>query len=390
MGKIVLIILLLCSIHFWGYLAFTQIFHNITNAISLVIMGISFFRTINKNGLKFKSAITLFIIGIGINIISAYINQGQAILNTFISFGPFYFILFYFFLHDKQPNRKFLENIIIVFAILYSLFYIVQYFSYPIEIFNTSMLVDRGTIRLRIEGNGFLVLAYFLFLNRYFLNRQFKNIFFAFGFFIILVMGGFRTLSIFAFIISGLMFIKLTKYSTSNVTILLFFFLFLGGLLQIPITSKILNEMLDASIEENDEGSDYIRFVELNYFFTKYPTNKSYFIFGGGLPGNESDYANSMSVRQDNEGLYWDDLGLIGFYIVIGAIALLGLIWYSVKAIITKLHPSNIYIAMYFLYLLVVSFTTMEIFRTGIFAVEAIGLYLIDISSYSKNKILYK
>jgi hypothetical protein len=39
---------------------------------------------------------------------------------------------------------------------------------------------------------------------------------------------------------------------------------------------------------------------------------------------------------------------------------------------------------MYFAYLVLVSITTMEIYRNGIFVVEAIALYLIDLSRDEK------
>ena len=253
------------------------------------------------------------------------------------------------------------------------------------------MLKERGTIRLRIEGNGFLVLAYFLLLNRYFLNRRLINLLLAFGFFIILLIGGFRTLTFAAFLLSGLMFIKLVKYSIINyAAVLILLALFVVGLFQFRGTSRIINEMVFSSTKQKAEGSDYIRFLEFDYYFNKYPQNKSYFIMGGGLPGSKGSYARSMDIVQGGYGFYWADLGLIGFYIIIGPIALLGLLWYTIKAIFIKVPPYTIYISIYFIYLLLGSFTTMEIYRPGIFAVEAIVLYLIDVAviedKFSENE----
>lgn len=380
MRKFIFIILLLFSIHFWGFIYIPQIVNNITNSLAMLIMGISFIRTLKKDGMQFRNAIILFFFGILINIISAFINQGQDPLDTFLTFGTtYFFILFYFFLHYLQISRKFLENVIIIFAIIFSLFYILQLLEYPNMIFNSNMLEDRGTIRISIEGNGFLMMAYFLLLNRFLLNRRILNLLLAFVFFIILLLGGFRTLTLAALLLSGLMYIRLVKYSVINYTILVFMILFVMGLFQFQGTSKIINEMVSTSTEQKAEGSDYIRFRELNYYFNVYPQNKSYFIMGGGLPGTKSSYSNSMDRIEVQYGFYWDDLGLIGFYILIGAVALLGLLWYTIKAIFIKVPPHNIYISMYFIYLLIVSFTTREIYRTGIFAVEAIGLYLIDI-----------
>ena len=380
MRKYIVIIVLIFSIHFWGFAFIPQKVYNITNTLALLIIGISFFRTLQLDNILFRNSIILFFFGIIINIVSAYLNQGQVPLDTFLTYGTtYFFILFYFFLHYLQISRKFLENVIIIFAIIFSLFYILQLLEYPNLIFNSNMLEDRGTIRIRIEGDGFLMLAYFLLLNRFLLNRRILNLLSAFCFFIILLLGGFRTLTLAALLLSGLMFIRLVKYSIMNYTILVFLIFFVVGLFQFNGTSKIINEMVSTSTEQKAEGSDYIRFRELNYYFNIYPQNKSYFVMGGGLPGTKSSYSRSMERIEVQYGFYWDDLGLIGFYIIIGAVGLLGLLWFTIKAIFIKVPPHNIYISIYFIYLLIVSFTTREIYRTGIFAVEAIGLYLIDI-----------
>jgi hypothetical protein len=66
-------------------------------------------------------------------------------------------------------------------------------------------------------------------------------------------------------------------------------------------------------------------------------------------------------------------------------VACLGLVWYSVKALLSRVPKDMMYLNFYFLYLLMVSFTTMEIYRGGVFAVEAIVLYLIDINRIEKK-----
>jgi hypothetical protein len=82
-----------------------------------------------------------------------------------------------------------------------------------------------------------------------------------------------------------------------------------------------------------------------------------------------------------NYNIVWVDIGLLGFYIVVGCIAVLGILWYTIKSIFTRLPKDSIYLNCYFLYLLIVSFTNEEIYRDGIFTVQAIGLYLIDLAS---------
>jgi hypothetical protein len=386
--KLFLFFLLLCLIHFWGFVYVPAAVHNVTNDISLLIMGLCFLKTGRYNGLQFKNSIILFFIGLIINIISAYMNQGQAPLETFLNLGPTYFmILFYFYLHYQQPSRKFMEWIILIFAVLFSLFYVFQFLAYPDIIFNGEMFEDRGTIRIRIEGGGFLMLAYFLLLNRYFLGRRLIDLLFAFGFFIILLLDAFRTLTIAALLLSVIMFMKFARYSVKNYALLLVLALFVLLLFKYPPTSNILNNMISSTIEQKEEGRDYIRLRELSYFFNIYPQNVSYFLMGGGFPGSESNYAHSMQTLNLEDRFYWTDLGLMGFYIVIGPVALIGLLWYTIKAIFKRTHPNQLYINFYFAFLLLVSITTREIYREGIFVVVAICLYLIDLSCLEESII---
>ncbi len=385
MKKVLFILLLLCSIHFWGFVYLPKDMWKMTDAASLLVMGFGFLMTMKKDGLNFRNAIITYLIGLIINIFAAYINFGQSLLDTFILFGAFYFILFYFSLHEMQISRKYLENVIIIFAILYSVFYLIQLIYYPRPIFTTNMLADRGTIRLRIQGNGFLVLAFFMLLNRYLIDQKLKNIFLMGFFFVILLKGGFRTLTFAALLLSMLMYIKLIPYALKNYFTIILAVIFLAGLIYSRGTSAIIKNMIYTTQKQQNEGEKYIRSRCLKYYLTIYPEKKSYYIFGGGMPIGDGLEARKQNFMADKYGFEWVDLGLIGFYIVIGAVACFGIVWYTIKAIFTKVPPDMLYLNFYFLYLLLVSFTTMEIYRSGVFAVEAIVLYLIDTNRVEKK-----
>jgi hypothetical protein len=141
--------------------------------------------------------------------------------------------------------------------------------------------------------------------------------------------------------------------------------------------------MVNQTQENLNEGNKYIRFVELEYLYKIFPKNISYFIIGSGKPAGENlwrhNEGSSVSGKNMNYNIVWVDIGILGFYIIIGGIATLGMLWYTFKAIFFKLPRDGLYLNFYFLYLFVVSFTNEEIFRNGIFTVQAIGLYLIDI-----------
>jgi hypothetical protein len=378
--KVVFIILLLFSIHFWDLRFIPQKF-NLENLITWMVCLFSFIMIIKKNNLRFRNAILLFIIGLIFNVFAAYINLGQSPKQTILSFGYYYFILMYFLLHYFELDRKFLENIIIVFAILYSAVFIIQYLVYPFEIIKRAASTARLEIQPEIIGHGFLLLAYFLILNRYFINRRLINIILALGFFLVLFKSGFRTLIFGAAMVTVLMVIRMFRFSLKDLAIVIFAALLFIGLIQFRGIAETIDGMINKTKNEIRLGNRYIRRVEIEFFFKKYPENISYFFIGGGKVSGKGLYHYNPKVLGMNYNIVWVDIGLLGFYIVVGGIATLGLLWYTLKAIFFKLPRDRLYLSCYFLYLLLVSITNEEIYRNGIFSVQAIGLYLIDIAA---------
>lgn len=387
MKKAVFLIFVLFSINFWGFTSLPGKFHLATNILSFGLLSLITLISLKKKPMRFKGAILLFVLGIFVNILSAYLNHDQKPIHTFFVFGSYFFILLYFLLHEFRLSAGFLESVIISLAIVFSVFYIIQVIAYPTPIFSESMLENRGTIRIRIKGNGFLILGYFLLLNRFLLYKNTIHILLAGAFFIVLLMGGFRTLTLATLVLSVYMFFKTAKLSPKNYLLVLPLVLLFAGMLQFKGVSNIVDGMIHSSERQIEEGDDNIRLVTLSYFYNDFPTNKSVFLMGSGLPNDDkSDYARAM-LYLNSQGIFWVDIGLLGFYIVVGLLTLLGLLWFTLKAIFLKVPVQRLYLKIYFLYLLLVSFTTMEIFRDGIFGVEALGLYLLDLSANEQRSI---
>lgn len=386
MKRSMLVILVLCSIHFWGYIPLWW-HRNLIDLTSLGIMGISFVSVIQQRGLRFKSSIILFFIGIVFNIISAYFNHGQGIRDTTLSFGYFYFIVFYFWLHEYKIEKKDLENLIIAFAIIYVILNQLQIQLYPRRLFHGTMFPDRGTIRMRVQGASFLVLAYFMLLNRYLLKRNLLHIILAAVFLFVIIRMGSRTFTAGAILLSGVVFIKLIRYSAMNYFLVVLAVVLFIGMLQLEEPQRIIQGMVATTEEQQEMGDRYIRKMQFRYFTNEYPQNWSYYIVGGGFPGGYGTYAERMGYMIQEYGFYWVDLGLLGFYLVVGMIATLGMLSWVIRGIFIKLPKDMLYLNIYFAYLLLVSNVVMdEIFAPGIFGIQALALYLIDLSKDQFNE----
>lgn len=377
------IFLLLLSLHFWNLRGIPQKV-TIEDLFVWLICGISFLLIKKKSYLHFSKPILLFIMGLFTNIVAAYINLGQSPKLTFFAFSWYYYIVLYFALHYLKLNRKFLENTILIFAVIYTLLFTVQYKIYPTLIFNNDPRTAADSLQLEILGHGFLMLGLFLALNKFLINQKIGYLVLYFAFLIIQSKSGFRTLLGGAILVSGLMFLRMFRLNTRYLAIIFLFFILLVGLLQYRGFIYTINRMVTETENNLQQGKDYVRLIQLEFFLKRYPQNFSYYIIGGGKPAGENLWIYTPYVMgldyNGNYNIVWVDIGLIGFYIVVGGIALAGLLWYVTKSIFVRLPRNALYLNAYFLYLLVVSFTNEEIYRNGIFSVQAIGLYLIDLT----------
>jgi hypothetical protein len=389
MQKMAFIILLLFSLHFWEIRGLPQSL-NIENLITWAVGIFAFVIVMKKKDMHFTYAILIFLSGLVFNSLAAYFNLGQNPIKTILSFEFSWFILLYFVLHYLNPSRKYLEKLIIVFALIYSVLFIFQYTVYPTVIFRSDKNTAVWSKQFEIMGNGFLMLAYFLVLNRYLLYQKILNLLLALFFFSVLFYSDFRTLIGAAAVVTVFMLVRIFHRPKDIIKIVFVGLLFLGVTQQGAI-SKVIDKMVLQTAGNIKEGKNYVRLVQVEFFFKKYPQNFSYFVIGGGKPSGANLFRfNRSSFFGMNYNIVWVDIGILGYYIVVGGIATLGLLIWVLRAIFIRLPRDWIYLSSYFLYLLVSSLTNEEIYRNGIFTVQAIALYLVDLGIKERDSAEYE
>jgi hypothetical protein len=378
--KPLFIIVILCSICFWNLKPFPPIF-NIYHFIGWGFCGLAVLLVWNKPGLSFKYPIFLFLFGLLANFFASYKNLHQNLYESFFSFSFYYFILIYFLLHFMKLKAGFVENTILVFAFLYSLIFIYQYKAYPRVIFNFSAQTALEEKQFEILGHGFLVLGYLLALNKFLMKYRWIYLALAMAFMLVLFKCGFRTLIGSALAASVIMIARLIRFNIRDMILGIVVVLGFLALSQYKSVSHIIDNAISKTESNMKEGKAYIRNVEKEYYYNVYPRNISYYVIGGGKPAGRSLYRfdYDISTVKLNYNIVWVDIGLIGFYFVVGGITLLGMLWWALKAIFSKLPREMTYLSFYFLYLLFTSFTNEEMYRDGIFTVQAIALYLVDL-----------
>lgn len=396
-NKFTLLIVLFCSVHLFGlYYRLGEVYYFILDGIGFSIIFLEIF--LRKNSITHKShlfekPLILLYIALFISTISCYYFHGQNIIPTIIAMRYFLYLSIYFLLIQLNIEKNWIESFIIIGSILYIIVFLTQVLVYPIEIVDIGRIdeFNRGLLRFRIEGAGFLMLAGLLSLNRVFVNKKWIFSIFYILCMIGIFMLGFRTLLATAIFSS---FILLIRISNKPFTLLLnsiFIAIILSGLYYVPIVNSYIKEVVEVTNNESDMSDDYIRYLTFDFYYHDVNKNNYTLILGNGFPQEDSEYGKYVQGEgvEDN-GYIFQDIGLVGFGIIYGVITLIVYLYLSIKAIFTKTKREDVYLSCYFIYLITSSFTTTEIYRAGIFGVISLALYLIDTSAMNLKLIPQK
>lgn len=335
-----------------------------------------------RNKSIYKNYFLVIIIGLIISWISCYYFRGQSISNSIIASANIFYISYYFMLKKINLSVSKMEDAIFVLTVLFCICYIIQYIVYPFAIFSGGVVEYEEDIRIRMAGQAFASLGYFFGLNKYFTKKN-NNVFYlllAILSFSIIFLMGFRTMIVGIIICSSLMIIKINGFSWKVIFYSLLLVLIFILSINIPVFAEIFNHMVERNQNAIFTNRDYIRILQFQYFTQEHFTNGWEYISGSGLPRiglNPSTYGQQILDLYD-KGIVWADWGLIGFSWMIGIITVIAMLGYALKAYVLKIPPSYYYLSIWFLYLILVSFTTKEFFRDGAFVVQAIALFIIE------------
>jgi hypothetical protein len=338
----------------------------------------------------FTKPIFLLFIALIISSISGFAYHNQSPLLTLLAMRYFSYFLLYFVFISFGIKKKDMEKTIVIGAILYMIVFTIQLILYPKQIvpFDSSTAISRGFLRLRLEGVGFVTLTAFYSLNKYMLNKTNKKyLLMYFVCFIYVFILGFRTLLI-TFLFSTLMLLmifnkaSLRKFLSIMIAILIF-----GVLLwQVELFQVFVLDSIDTTENQTAQGDKYIRFLAFDFLFNKVNIDIGSLIMGNGMPFNGTEYGNLVLIEgAKRRGFISADLGLIGFTFNYGVLSLLVFLNIFRIAIFKNISKDGIYLKIFFIYLIISSITTAEIFRPGMFGVQMIALYLITITSFNNE-----
>ncbi|MDR1758978.1 MAG: hypothetical protein LBR60_00445 [Fibrobacter sp.] len=331
--------------------------------------------------LKFKRLIILMCLGICVSFVSSLYFRNQPVVETFKASIAFFSILFYFFLTNRKFSILTIEKTILILGILASCIYILQTLLLPlgIRIIPVSEITEFGSSRFRIAGSGVISLVFFLALNKVILGKSI--LIHRIGLFLTggtIVLMGFRTLLAGLILFSILLFLRCGVTLKKSFKVVVISFAIAAVLLCIPQVNDRLFYMVQKQqlSDQTFVNADYARWREWDHFMHYHFKSNWEMLLGSGMPGGGTDYGKYDKNLQES-WIFWVDWGLIGLSWMIGIFPVLCMIGYSLLAFVTKVPKSYLYAGVWFLFLVAISVTTMEFYRFGNFAVQALALYLV-------------
>ena len=270
-------------------------------------------------------------------------------------------------------------------SIIFCFCYLYQISVYPKEIFiseNDSINTDLDIAlrRIRMPGMSLASFCYFYSLSKFLHKNRIYIIFMALSAFVILLFG-FRTLLAAIILFSFILVVKINGMSKKMIIYILFFVIFFF----LASTTELFQNIFSAMMERQDSdqtfaNKDYIRWIQFYYYYEDHYQNFIELLLGSGIPGGKSNYLHYMENLQ-SVGIYWIDWGFLGLSWLTGVLSLIGMVWWAIKAIVTKVHKQRIYLTIWFAYIFFCGITTAEFVREGCFMIQGMVLYIILIDN---------
>lgn len=328
----------------------------------------------------FNLEIFLIFLGVAVSMVMAQVGHDQSLGTTFIAQRFMYFYLVYWALHAIKISAEDLEKIIVWMGVTFSVLYVIQFILYPTVVFDVRIAEDRGTIRIFMPGFTFLVLAYFLVMNRLFESFSVSRLLSFLLFISILVLMGTRQV-IFSVLLLTIMNVLFSQRVKSKVLIV---FLLLGSIVPVIIVfQEIFISLVELSKNQSENLAENVRIRATVFFLTELFPNTYAYLTGNGADSTNSTYGFMIQMYKDAYGFYQSDIGIIGDYTKFGVAFVLGAFIIIFKMIFGKLNPEITYLRYFYLSVLLTLFTGGGPFAMAD-AIVAIcfTLYIVDVGRF--------
>lgn len=329
--------------------------------------------------------ILLIFLGVVLSMFMAHWGHDQSLGTTLVAQRFMYFYLVYWVLHSIKITIDDVESVIYWLGLTYSVFYLLQFFAYPNLVFDVRIAEDRETIRIFLSGFTFLILSYYLILNRLFESFAIWKLVSILFFLSILILMGTRQV-IFSVLLLTLMYVMFSKAVKSRALI---FILILASIVPVIfLFQEIFISLIDLSKNQSQSLAENVRIRAAVFFLTELFPNTMAYITGNGADSTNSTYGFMIQMYKDAYGFYQSDIGLIGDYTKFGAFFAIGVLVIIFKVIFSKVSPSFSYTKYFYLSILLTIVTGGGPFgQADSIVAICFTLYILDIDRHDRKYV---
>lgn len=299
-----------------------------------------------------------------VSMFMSYVFWGQPMSKSYSITSQYLFIIMFFYLCKEKCTKVTIEKVIVFFGWAYIILWLYSFSRFPEVTFGwygeegMSEDMSRGMVRINFTGRLSLILGYFYYLNKSFLNRSPKYKIFAITFFVFLILQLTRQLILWSGIVT-VIFIFLRSKKIASFLGIIFAALYIGSANIEFSNDSIIGSMLNITNEEmNGElySGENPRITEYKYFFTKWSKNAITDVFGNGVPDSSTGYGRYEQRLWYTDHIYLSDTGYPTMYVYVGLIGLILYIVLFIRAVLQKMPKEISYVKMFMLFMIPANF----------------------------------
>ena len=268
-------------------------------------------------------------LGTALTFIPAYYYYGQDFSRSFLTNRHMFMIWMIPVLYAIRPTLREIRQAFYAFSVLFFILSLVVTFVDPYLIPHTDAepFVEEGDFVHILPGIRLLVIALILALNECRKNQSVKNLLWAIFIFGVIFMVQNRTALLTSFVV---IFLAIIRTDNAKGRLMGTAFGVLLGLVMVVYTATQWDFLIQKTIEELSDP-EYNRNKAYIYMFSE--RNLTRYILGDGFI---STYSNQLMTQLQDSGIFFSDVGMIGFWNQYGVIPTLALLIFFFKGLAAK------------------------------------------------------
>ncbi len=331
----------------------------------------------------FTIEITIIAVAVLLSMLGAYFLHEQEFHITAVAQRPMYFLFFYFLLHSFKTKSELLIDTIVIISIAIACLYILQTVIYPVKLFNIEIFEDRQTLRFFVPGTGYMVITFFLYLEKSLESNKFKHLLVCILMLVVFIMMGTRQILGSVFLIS----IIVLMYSKKIHSKLLYTFLILISIIPIYLLFKdVILALFEVSKLQTADIKSYIRIKAALFYLFDFSPSRISFILGNGMSSTDSSYGLQVQNYGAVLGYHLSDIGIFGEYVKFGILFVVAELTLFARIALMKLSI-NIMFIKYTVFVIILTMPVGELLSTsGGIVLTCIILYIVELDKNAKER----